>query len=412
MSKMLTNIFLSDILNKRLIIKGRGDVTMRVSTTVGQVARGNKFLKRETEISKLMRQIENGSHILISAPRRVGKTSLMNYIFDNPPIDYKIIYLDTEAVNNENEFFKKLLHELVKTFEGFGKAKLFVKGFFSRINGLGTEGVTLTDKELNYFSELLSFFQGLDLENTKLIIMIDEYAQTVQNILKDEGKDKATNFLQLNRTLRQKDFGKSIQYIYAGSIGLENVVAKIGRTSDINDLVPLNVNPLEYEEVIQLINQVTKDSNLIFDDNVIDYIIEKIEWLIPYYIQILIDEIDQLEIKRVSKVDVERKTIDEAFNKMLEHRTYYSHWHDRLKSSSKEEYNFAKEILNFVSENGIISSSEIFNISQKYASGELNYKEVMNELKYDGYLNNNENPKEYRFNSPILKLWWYKNVAN
>ncbi|NQY20651.1 MAG: hypothetical protein HRT40_04970 [Campylobacteraceae bacterium] len=23
-----------------------------------------------------------------------------------------------------------------------------------------------------------------------------------------------------------------------------------------------------------------------------------------------------------------------------------------------------------------------------------------------------ENIKEYRFNSPILKLWWYKNVAN
>ena len=73
---------------------------------------------------------------------------------------------------------------------------------------------------------------------------------------------------------------------------------------------------------------------------------------------------------------------------------------------------FAKEILNFVSENDIITSSEILNIGTKYTLLEDTAKEVRNSLVYDGYINNNDSIKEFRFNSPILKMWWYRNVAN
>ncbi|MBN1468805.1 MAG: ATP-binding protein [Fusobacteriaceae bacterium] len=385
---------------------------MRANTIVGQVARGDKFFKRDIEIEKILRQIEGGRNILISAPRRVGKTSLMSYIKENPPKDYRIIYLNTESVNSGNEFFKKLLNTIIREFESLKKYTVSIKKFLSKIDGIGKDGVTLSDKELNYFFELIDFFEKLNLENEKLVIMIDEYAQTVQNILKNEGKERAVNFLQMNRELRQKDFTKSIQYVYAGSIGLENVVSKIERTNDINDLVSLKVNPLDNEETKGLINQITKDSGLVFNDDVINYIITKMEWLIPYYIQILVDEIDQMKSKRDVAVVIEKEEIEMAFEKMLEHRTYYSYWHERLRSLNKDEYNFAKEILNFVSENDKISSSEIFNVSQKYSMDNVDYKEVLNELKHDGYLNNEENIKEYKFNSPILKVWWYRNVAN
>ena len=40
------------------------------------------------------------------------------------------------------------------------------------------------------------------------------------------------------------------------------------------------------------------------------------------------------------------------------------------------------------------------------------YKDIVVSLVYDGYINNNENIKIYRFNSPILRMWWRKYVAN
>jgi len=33
-------------------------------------------------------------------------------------------------------------------------------------------------------------------------------------------------------------------------------------------------------------------------------------------------------------------------------------------------------------------------------------------LKHDGYLNNQEDPAHYRFNSPVIREWWWRNVAN
>ena len=41
-----------------------------------------------------------------------------------------------------------------------------------------------------------------------------------------------------------------------------------------------------------------------------------------------------------------------------------------------------------------------------------NSQDVIKALIYDGYINNNDDAKIYRFNSPILKMWWYKNVTN
>jgi hypothetical protein len=42
---------------------------------------------------------------------------------------------------------------------------------------------------------------------------------------------------------------------------------------------------------------------------------------------------------------------------------------------------------------------------------EEDYKKIIRVLMHDGYINNNDDPEVYRFNSPILKTWWFKNVA-
>ncbi len=37
---------------------------------------------------------------------------------------------------------------------------------------------------------------------------------------------------------------------------------------------------------------------------------------------------------------------------------------------------------------------------------------VVGILKHDGYINNQEDPARYRFNSPVIREWWWRNVAN
>jgi len=47
---------------------------------VGQVVRGDDFWDRKDEIEDIWDAVNSGSHLLLVAPRRVGKTSIMYQI--------------------------------------------------------------------------------------------------------------------------------------------------------------------------------------------------------------------------------------------------------------------------------------------------------------------------------------------
>ena len=79
---------------------------------VGPPARDQNFFQRNREIEKIKSRIEAGNNLQIAAPRRIGKTSILFYLLDNHISDYIYVYIDTERVDNEQEFYKKLFELL------------------------------------------------------------------------------------------------------------------------------------------------------------------------------------------------------------------------------------------------------------------------------------------------------------
>ena len=69
-------------------------------------------------------------------------------------------------------------------------------------------------------------------------------------------------------------------------------------------------------------------------------------------------------------------------------------------------------MLNIISASNVLSSLDISNIAAKHDLEDDKAKECIRSLIYDGYINNNDDPTNYKFNSPILRMWWNKNVAN
>ncbi len=390
-------------------------MVMSINTVVGQVARGDDFFVRPKIISELWRQIESESSILITAPRRVGKTSLLSHFEDNPKEGYRLLYIITESVNSEKEFFRKLYTHIFQLLNGINKFSQGIQNLVNqkKVKEITKNGIKLDDAELNYYDGLIKLFEILDLGGEKLIIMIDEFAETVENIIKDEDKISAKRFLQINRELRHSPILKGkIQFIYAGSIGLENVVSKINSSSTINDLYTFKLHAFSRSEAKELVyNQILKDSEIELLGEQFEYIIEKIDWLIPFYIQLLLDEIYKLTIFE-DENEITNIVIDKAFDNAIEHRNYFDPWLERLrKSYKKNDFNFVKTLLNHTSNEGLISSVETYNLATEYKITET-YKTLVNTLTYDGYINNNEDVKVYCFNSPLLKEWWNKNVAN
>lgn len=389
------------------------------SLTVGPPAEGENFFERPDIIEDIWQAIEAGSHILIAAPRRVGKTSIMLKLREEPQDGYGVVYITTESADSEAEFWKKLFNGLIDDDNtrllNLKSQKLSesLHSFISTIKkvSIAGSGIEFGDGVFDYASAFEKMVSQLELDK-KLVIMIDEFPQTIENIKEYEDEKSARSFLKTNRSIRQNPaITDKITFIYTGSIGLESVAEQLGGIKFINDLNSIKVLPLTQVEASGFIELLLETVDLEMSEEVIDYLVETIEWHLPFYFQLIIQGLER-SCRRESISEItDTKQIDSAIDEVLQDKIYFENWNSRLKQSFDNAlYKYAKAILNYLSEKHTIESSVIADIATKMGINDP--KEVIDTLKYDGYINNNDNPKIYRFNSPILRMWWCKNVAN
>ena len=380
---------------------------------VGQVASKNDFWGRENEIANIWDALMSGSSVLLAAPRRVGKTSIMYKLRDEPQGNFIVLYSIVSSAHSTNAFWERLFRDISSTdfADTFGNKARHFFGLAKtiKIDSVSANGVKFGDsKVMSYLEAFKELILKMD-ESIKLIIMVDEFAQAIDNMVNKGDKGEAQLLLQDVRLLRQDDrFSSKVQFVFAGSIGLESVVVKAdSSTKEINDLNSIPINPFNLQDAKKFALKLASDNAIAVADEQIDYTLAKLEWLIPFHIQIMMQE-----LKRLRKIELSNDDVDEAFRQALKQRNHFEHWKKRLNSLDASEYKFAKEMLNKISEDSMMASSEIMNLATKHELEEDEAKNIIRSLIYDGYINNDENPKIYRFNSAMLKMWWFQNVAN
>jgi len=318
------------------------------------------------------------------------------------------------GVNSPNEFFKKIHDSLLEATEESGfvghlrsyyeQAELKGKSifrFFGGIKVLEVEAEFNQPNETNYYIEVCELLDFLSTKS-KVVLLMDEFPDTVLNISKESTKE-AIDFLQDNRDLRQNY--PNVKFVLTGSIGLGNVIKKLNRRDLINDLEHVSVPELSDSEAIALIDSLClglerDEIFLNLDSEVKQYIVTKISWAIPYYIQIIIDRLSSY-----TKQPIERGDIDAVFQEIIKDR-YFLYWRERLSEAfNEDEQLLAIEILSTISKNEKMSYSQMREISNP----KINLKDLLEVLKYDGYLN--EKDRVYQFNSPLLREWWRYRVA-
>ncbi len=395
-----------------------------LKSSLGQPAEGaDKYFLREKIIKKILRQLNKGENLLLSAPRRIGKSSILKHIKKNPQDNQIILYIAVQSVDSSEEFFKKLFNELIKNkevFEGisgyFSKTTSHLRLYAKRITGFSLTGSVKInpDENIDYYTECTRLFEDFDKNHKELIIFIDEFPDTLNNIL-EKDKSLAISFLQQNRDLRLNFSASKLQFVYTGSTGLNNVVKKLNKLDLVNDIHSIKISPFTREEAKELIQCLTlglKEENSEFEINnsTMEYILDKISWRLPYYMQIIVHEL--FEYFEDEEQVIENTTVDFVLSEIVKsksnHSDYFENWKRRLKISfQNQDYDFAINVLNHIAKNERIEYSEFFDLSVKYSIEEPRY--ILDVLEYDGYIS--EDNKVYGFNSFLLKEWWYINVA-
>lgn len=90
-----------------------------VTNNIGSVARGEDCFGRNELVNLIWDKLETG-HILLVAPRRFGKTSIMYCLLDNPKTRFKLIRMDVEYFQEPSELISEMLIKISK-LTSFGK---------------------------------------------------------------------------------------------------------------------------------------------------------------------------------------------------------------------------------------------------------------------------------------------------
>ncbi|MCU0391755.1 MAG: ATP-binding protein [Thermoflexibacter sp.] len=386
----------------------------------GQIARGKNFFQRKTLIKLLYRRLNAGADLYIAAPRRMGKSSLMRYLEDQKDDNFIAIYATTEAIDDAENFYKELLMTLEKSDLVRTKAPK-VLDFLTKIDfklklkfavGEAEIGKKDNKSQTTFYQDFKELVEKLDNDTaTKIVVMIDEFPQTVKNILDKSGEKEAIRFLQSNREIRQKAT-ENISFVLTGSIGLTALTEKLNASQTTNDLTTFEVPPLDREEAKELATALLEGTgmDLPINPQTWEHLLQRVTWFNPFFIQLicqeLVDELDRNEqIIDISMIDRAIESITDRKNDQ-----YFAHYYERLhKSYNQSEANFAKEVLNLLCKKEEISTEEINEIAKKHGLAE-NYPVVLRSLEFDGYLFPVNEKRAYRFTSPILQLWWKKYI--
>lgn len=176
------------------------------------------FCDRDNETAWIVRTLENKAHILLTSPRRMGKTQLIRHAFEQPSIKDKCytFYVDIYPTTSLHELVLFLSKEIYSILVPKGKAALgkFMAGMKSLAGCLGYDPVTDTprlDIKLGdiHAPELTleEIFAYLEHADKPCIFAIDEFQQVAYYPEKNVEALLRSHIQQMNNCL----------FIYAGS---------------------------------------------------------------------------------------------------------------------------------------------------------------------------------------------------
>ena len=88
------------------------------------------------------------------------------------------------------------------------------------------------------------------------------------------------------------------------------------------------------------------------DDETVSFILQKIDWLMPFHVQLLVQEV--IDVYESSGNPIDRAKADKAFQQVFHQRNkiYFEQYYKRLKKrfESGAEYQFMHEVLNRATE--------------------------------------------------------------
>lgn len=394
-----------------------------VTNRVGPPVTGEDFFGRLGELEQCW-QFLASDHLLLLAPRRVGKTSLMLKLrADARARGFECAYLSSADALDEAAFVRRLYEAVGELAVWRGTWQRLAEGPVGQlfrdvqkieVGGFSVELDQSHDGKWALMGEKLA--KALDQQDGPCLLLVDEVPVFVLTLLRqDPSGERARQFLNWFRALRQRsELSGSLRWLLAGSIGLDTVAARLNLGDTINDLHIVHLGPFAREVADALLAELSRTHALGVPEAVRAYIIGRVGWTIPFYLQLVFSELRGRCNGAVAVEDVER-----VFEDLLRpaKRAYFDYWRQRLDQElGKPDADHAVTLLNACAADP--SGASRSSLSQCLAGQIRNTAQRKEKLRYlldvlegDGYLVEDGGTGRLRFCSPLLREYWAQRVS-
>ncbi|MDE0226579.1 MAG: ATP-binding protein [Gammaproteobacteria bacterium] len=388
---------------------------------------GDRFFDREAEVEALVERVHDGRHTLLTAQRRMGKTSLVRETLRRLKEGGEVesLFVDLEDAMGPEDVVAEIAAQTLSAQGRWLPIKRTFANFLvqagRRIEELGFADLKVKLRSGidggNWKQRGEAVFAALADHDKPVVLAIDELPILVNRLLKGqdyrltpERKRVADEFLGWLRKAAQAH--RRLCLIISGSISLEPILRQAGLSTHANVYSPFELKPWTETTAAHCLAALAANYQVDLPEDVRRHMCRMLRCCIPHHIQQFFDYLHEdlrragrrtatlEDVHRVYEVDMLgiRGTID------LDH--YQSRLAMVLGGGSQR---IAIELLTEAAVNGGVLTVESIAEYERYfwVSGEADLvpvQDVLLLLEHDGYLARGQDG--YAFVSRLVEDWW------
>ena len=391
---------------------------------------GERFFDRQAELGLLADRVRNGTHTLLTAQRRMGKTSLVRELLRRLSAegDFQTVFVDLEDAGSAADAVAEIAVQSRPAQRAWSRIK---DRFANVLRGVGDriDAVSVAEVRVKLRAgidagswrqkgdEVLAALADLAESDRPVVLAIDELPILVNQMLKDddyritpEGKRAVDEFLSWLRRNGQ-DHRSRICLIVSGSVGLEPILRQAGLSAHANIFSPFDLKPWNEQTALDCLAALAEGRDLDLPLAARQEMCRRLRCLVPHHVQRFFDSLDEdlrlTDRRRATPDDIARVYTDEMLG--VRGSADLDHYESRLKLVlGPEGCRDALDLLTEAAVNrGVLKHGAIDWYNDYFrnrAAVTVPIEDVLRVLEHDGYLEAQQDG--YRFVSGLLEDWW------
>ena len=392
----------------------------KLKRATGNWVVGDQFWDREVELALFIERLAEGAHLLLTAPRRIGKTSLMKEAARRLEDRFLCLFIDLQKAESASD----AIVELSLAAHSYKPAWDRIASVFQNALKDTIETVKIKDLSISLRSGLTAdnwrakgdqLLEILAEQDRPVVLFLDEVAILVNRLLRGndylitpQRREEVDVFLSWLRANSIRHQGK-IRFVVTGSIGLEPLVRQAGLSATLNTFTPFHLEPWTRDVAAGCLGALSNGYNLTITPDAVEEMLDRLGVYIPHHVQMFFDhayqEARMAGVQEISLAMV--KTVYESSMLGIRGHVELSHMEERLRMVLGPQLDvLALDLLTEAAVVGTLTADAARFLAMVHFGEEwvAPARDVLGILEHDGYLRSREGG--YLFASALLKDWW------